>query len=60
MINKTTLTAEQIKAIIFEMIENTMERGNAGISVSFMSDGNVYTNIYPMNYGEEEEAVADV
>lgn len=60
MINKTTLTAEQIKAIIFEMIENTMQRGNAGISVSFMSDGNVLTNVYPMNYGEEEEAVADV
>lgn len=51
----TKLTKDEIKAIIFETIENVMQRGNAGVSISFLTDGGVYMNIYPYNDDDEEE-----
>lgn len=60
MHEKTMLTAEQIKAIIFETVENAMQRGNSGVSISFMNDGGIYVNVYPYNDDDEKEAAADV
>lgn len=60
MHEQTMLTAEQIKAIIFETIDNAMQRGNSGVSISFMTDGGVYVNVYPYNDDDEKEAADDV
>lgn len=49
------LTKDELKALIFETIENVMQRGNAGVSISFLTDGGVYMNIYPYNDDEEEK-----
>lgn len=55
MYEKAILSAEEIRGIIFTLVDDTMKRGDSGISISFMKDGGIYINVYPIGADDDEE-----
>lgn len=55
MYEKAILSAEEIRGIIFTLVDDTMKRGDSGISITLTTEGGVYINVYPMRYDDEAE-----
>lgn len=57
MYEKAVLSEGEVRKLIFDMVDDSMTRGDSGISISFTTEGGVYINVYRTRHGEE--AVSD-
>lgn len=58
MYKKAVLSEGEVRKMVFDLVDDTMKRGNSGITISFTTEGGVFINVYPMNY-DNEEVVSD-
>lgn len=55
MYEKAVLSEAEVRKMVFDMVDDTMKRGDSGISICFTTEGGMYINVYPMRYDDEAE-----
>lgn len=55
MYKKAVLSEGEVRKLVFDLVDDTMKRGDSGISISFTTEGGVYINVYHMRHDDEAE-----
>lgn len=49
------MTTDDVKGIVCEIVDKALAHGNTGVSVTFIENGDVYVNAYPINPGNSDD-----
>lgn len=52
MENLLHLSEDDVRGLVCEIVDKALAHGNTGVSVTFMTNGNVYVNTYPYNLND--------